>query len=84
MSNNIYTEILRFIIYGCALFGIGFGIGLIWPHLLNLVFVSAPKGEETLTSASITTVQLYATALAAAFAGLCEALCRASHRVALH
>lgn len=70
MSNNVYTEILLFIIYGFALFGIGFGIGLIWPHLLNLVFVSAPKGEETLTSASITTVQLYATALAAAFAGL--------------
>jgi len=34
------------------------------------VFISAPKGEEALTSASVTTVQLYATALAAAISGL--------------
>lgn len=70
MSNHTGHPLMLLVIYGIALFGTGFGIGLIWPHLLNLVFVSAPKGEETLTSASITTVQLYATALAAAFAGL--------------
>lgn len=58
------------IIYGIALLGVGFGIGLIWPHLLNLVFISAPVGEEAITSASVTTVQLYGTALAAALAGL--------------
>lgn len=55
---------------GTALAGVGFGIGLAWPHLLTKVFQAAPPGEETLTSASITTVQLYATALAAALAGV--------------
>lgn len=70
MSNNTDTTVVLLILYGCALLSLGFGIGLVWPHLLNLVFVSSPKGEENLTSASITTVQLYATALAAAFAGL--------------
>lgn len=58
------------ILYGFSLLGVGFGIGLIWPHLLNLIFISAPKGEESLTSSSVTTVQLYATALAAALSGL--------------
>ncbi len=58
------------IIDGIALSGIGFGIGLIWPHLLNRVLVAAPSGEEALTASSITTVQLYGTALAAALAGV--------------
>lgn len=61
---------LLLFLYAFALLGVGFGIGLVWPHLLNLVFVSAPKGEEALASASVTTVQLYATALAAAVSGL--------------
>ncbi|NIF57056.1 MFS transporter [Enterobacter sp. Ap-916] len=55
---------------GTALAGVGFGIGLAWPHLLTKVFQAASPGEETLASASITTVQLYATALAAALAGV--------------
>ena len=58
------------ICYGFALMGVGFGIGLAWPHLLTRVFASASAGEETLTSSSVTTVQLYATALAAALAGV--------------
>ena len=41
-----------------------------WPHLLTRIFNAAPPGEETLTSSSITTVQLYATALTAALAGV--------------
>lgn len=56
--------------YGVALTGVGFGIGLSWPHLLTQVFSVAAAGEETLASSSITTVQLYATALAAALAGV--------------
>lgn len=56
--------------YGVSLLGVGFGIGLAWPHLLTRVFSSAPEGEETLTSSSVTTVQLYATALAASLAGV--------------
>nr|WP_314359001.1 MFS transporter [uncultured Achromobacter sp.] len=56
--------------YIVALAGVGFGIGLAWPHLLTKVFNAAPKGEETLTSSSITTVQLYAAAVTAALAGV--------------
>jgi len=56
--------------YVLALAGVGFGIGLSWPHLLTRIFTAAPAGEETLTSSSITTVQLYATALTAALAGV--------------
>lgn len=69
---SIHSEghFLLLSLYALALLGVGFGIGLVWSHLLNLVFISAPKGEEALTSASVTTVQLYATALAAAISGL--------------
>ncbi|QBF27327.1 MFS transporter [Pseudomonas tructae] len=57
-------------LYCLALAGVGLGIGLGWPHLLTRVLSAARPGEENLASASITTVQLYATALAAALAGL--------------
>lgn len=49
---------------------IGIGIGMGWPHLLTRVFSLAPKGEEELTSASVTTVQLMATTFGTAIAGL--------------
>ena len=58
------------ILHGIALTAVGFGIGLGWPHLLTRVFSAAAPGEETLASSSITTVQLYATALTAALAGV--------------
>ena len=57
-------------LYCLALAGVGMGIGLGWPHLLTRVLGAAHPGEENLASASITTGQLYATALAAALAGL--------------
>lgn len=57
-------------IFGIALVGTGFGIGMAWPHLLTRVFVAAPENEESLTAASITTVQLYAMALGTAIGGL--------------
>ena len=53
-----------------ALVAIGLGVGLAWPHLLTRVFQAAPAGEQDLTSASITTVQLFVTALGAALAGM--------------
>ncbi|UNM97056.1 MFS transporter [Ignatzschineria rhizosphaerae] len=72
LTMSLDSDVSRLLIgiYILALLGIGFGIGLVWPHLLNLVFISAPKGEEAITSSSVTTVQLYATALAAALVGL--------------
>ncbi|MDR2248525.1 MFS transporter [Acinetobacter sp.] len=61
---------LGIIIYCMALASVGFGIGLAWPHILTRVFSAANSGEETLASSSITTIQLYATALSAALAGI--------------
>ncbi|TCW85853.1 MFS transporter [Burkholderia sp. SRS-46] len=53
-----------------ALAAVGVGIGVGWPHLLTHVLTNAPAGQEDLASTSITTVQLYATAIGAALAGL--------------
>ena len=53
-----------------ALMAIGLGVGLAWPHLLTRVFKVATAGEQGLAAASITTVQLFATALGAALAGM--------------
>lgn len=47
---------------------VGFGVGLGWPHLLTRVLQVAPDDEQDLASASITTVQLCATAIGAALA----------------
>lgn len=53
-----------------ALLAVGLGVGLGWPHLLTRVIQAAPKAEQSLASASITTLQLYATALGAALSGM--------------
>lgn len=54
----------------CAgLLAVGLGVGLGWPHLLALVLRLAPVDEGHLASASLTTVQLLATAFGAALAG---------------
>src|SRR5690606_17261536 len=52
------------------LLGVGLGVGLCWPNLLTRVFKSAPKGQENIASAAITTLQLYAMAMGAALAGM--------------
>ncbi|MNN80672.1 putative multidrug-efflux transporter [compost metagenome] len=53
-----------------ALAVIGLGVGLTWPHLLTSVLKAAPPDEQELAGASITTIQLLATATGAALAGL--------------
>ncbi|MFD2555482.1 MFS transporter [Sphingobacterium tabacisoli] len=55
---------------GLFLLAIGAGIGMGWPHLLTRVFSLAPTGQENMTSASVTTVQLIATSFGASLAGL--------------
>jgi MFS family permease len=50
--------------------GVGLGVGLCWPNLLTRIFKSAPKGQENIASAAITTLQLYAMAMGAALAGM--------------
>jgi len=53
-----------------ALLTVGFGSGMIWPHLLAQVLSSAPQRDADLASASITQVQLFASAFGAALAGV--------------
>jgi len=52
-----------------ALFIIGFGTGIIWPHLLTRILQYASHEDADLASASLTTIQLFGTALSAALAG---------------
>ena len=58
------------VMIAAGLTSVGFGIGLVWPHLLARVLVVAPEGEEDKASSGITTLQLFATALGAALAGM--------------
>lgn len=53
-----------------ALALIGLGVGLAWPHLLTRVLKVVEPGEQELAGASITTIQLFATATGAALAGM--------------
>jgi MFS family permease len=53
-----------------ALLAIGLGIGITWPHILSGILRNTPAEEQGLAAASITTVQLFATAFGAALAGL--------------
>lgn len=49
---------------------VGFGIGFGWPHLLTRILQVAAPADKEIAAASITTVQLFATALGAALAGM--------------
>lgn len=58
------------VIISLGLLLVGFGIGLGWPHLLTRVLDVTPRDEQDAAAASISTVQLFATALGAALAGM--------------
>jgi MFS family permease len=49
---------------------LGLGIGIAWPHLVTNIFRNAPAAEQDLAAGAMTTVQLFATALGAAAAGM--------------
>lgn len=49
---------------------VGAGVGISWPHVLTRILQAAPSDEQDLASASITTVQLFATASGSALAGM--------------
>lgn len=53
-----------------AMVSVGFGVGLAWPHLLTRVLKVAPHDEQDLAAASLTSVQLFASAIGAALAGM--------------
>ncbi len=53
-----------------ALTLVGFGIGFGWPHLLTRILQVAAEEDKDIAGASITTVQMFATAVGAALAGM--------------
>jgi MFS family permease len=53
-----------------ALFTVGFGVGLGWPHLMTRVLQVADWDEQDIAAASLTTVQLIVSALGAAVSGM--------------
>jgi predicted MFS family arabinose efflux permease len=53
-----------------AIFGMGFGVGMGWAHLVPLVLKLAPDGEKDKASAAITTMQSLGSAFGAALAGV--------------
>ena len=55
---------------GAALFAIGLGIGLGWPHLCARVYRFASHSERDLASASLTVIVMIGNAFGSAFAGL--------------
>lgn len=65
-TDNAFSLIIILV----ALFLVGYGIGFGWPHLLTRVLQAASEQDKDIAGASITTVQLFATALGSAFAGM--------------
>lgn len=61
---------LALVLISLCLVLIGGGIGMGWPHLLARALSSAEAGEEDHAAASLTTVQLIATAFGAAITGV--------------
>lgn len=55
---------------GLSLLVMGIGIGGAWTHLSPRVMQAAPAGEYDVTSAALSTIQLFATGMGAALAGL--------------
>lgn len=66
--DNQSKIILGLICIGLIL--VGFGIGLGWPHLLTRILQVAPIDDKDSAATSITTIQLFATALGSALAGM--------------
>lgn len=64
------SESWRLLTVSGGLFLVGLGIGVAWPHLVTGVFREVDPAEQGLAAGSVTTVQLFATALGAAMAGM--------------
>lgn len=68
--DNAAGALLPLLPVGSALLLLGLGIGISWPHVSTRLLQAAPTGEGDLTSASISMVQLFASGLGAAVAGV--------------
>jgi MFS family permease len=53
-----------------GVFVIGFGIGAAWPHIVTSIFRTAAADEQTRAAGAVSTVQLFASAIGAAAAGM--------------
>lgn len=63
------TSAYFFSVTSLALLIIGIGSGIVWPHLLTRILQYSSSEDAELASASLTSVQLFGTALSAALAG---------------
>jgi len=67
---NPGSDVLFLVPIGVSLLLMGAGIGSAWTHLTPRVLQAAPAGEHDVTSAALSTLQLFATGTGAAVAGL--------------
>lgn len=64
------TELNVVWVLSVPLFGVGLGLGVVWPHLINRIFIYAPAGQENTTSSAMIALQLYTISIGVAVAGL--------------
>jgi hypothetical protein len=68
--SNPSSDLLIIVPIGLALLIMGVGIGTAWTQLTPRVMQAAPDGEHDVTSAALSTIQLFASGLGAALGGL--------------
>lgn len=68
--DNTAGDLLPLLPIAVALVALGAGIGISWPQISSRLLHAAPTGEGDLTSASMSMVQLFASGLGAALAGV--------------
>lgn len=73
VNTDLHPSLILVLICLCLVL-IGGGIGMGWPHLLARALSSAKAGEEDHAAASLTTIQLIATAFGAAVTGVVTSL----------
>ncbi|WP_395371260.1 hypothetical protein [Komagataeibacter diospyri] len=69
MPHDVHGGVTDILPIAMAFILVGAGVGMAWPHLLSGIVRATPQPEQGVASASLTTVQLYTTAIAAAVAG---------------
>jgi MFS family permease len=69
VAAGVLADVSALLLSG-AILGIGIGIGVCWAFVAQRIMSGARKGEETVTAASVPTVQQMGFALGAALSGL--------------
>lgn len=67
---NLDGSLVLVVPIAVALIIMGFGMGILWPHMMGRIFEAAPPGEKDVTTAAITMAQLFASGLGAAIGGM--------------